>query len=124
MVKGHRDTKTKTKPIKQTSLHNKNVISSIIAEKARLSEEVKVGKPTTGRIKPKLKAEVKVKNWDDDENDAGSLQGLEPLEISEQLPEETSKEVSVVPEIPEVIKYFPSKKIFSDLHTFIKYAIT
>lgn len=56
------------KPAKQTPLHNKNVISSIIAEKAKLSQEVKLEKQN-GKVKPKLKAEVKVKNWEDDEND-------------------------------------------------------
>lgn len=58
----------KAKPAKQTPLHNKNVISSIIAEKAKLSQEVKLEKHS-GKIKPKLKAEVKMKNWEDDEND-------------------------------------------------------
>jgi hypothetical protein len=60
--------KAKTKPAKQTPLHNKNVISSIIAEKAKLSQEVKLEKHNA-KVKPKLKAEVKVKNWEDNEND-------------------------------------------------------
>lgn len=61
-------TKAKAKPAKQTQLHNKNVISSIIAEKAKLSQEMKLEKHG-GKVKPKLKAEIKVKNWEDDEND-------------------------------------------------------
>lgn len=65
-------TKAKAKqPAKQTPLHNKNVISSIIAEKAKLSQELKLEKHG-GKVKPKLKAEVKVKNWEDDENDTTS----------------------------------------------------
>jgi len=60
--------KTKIKPAKQTPLHNKNVISSIIAEKAKLSQEVKLEKHSA-KIKPKLKAEVKMKDWEDNEND-------------------------------------------------------
>lgn len=68
-------TKMKAKPAKQTPLHNKNVISSIIAEKAKLSQEVKLEKHS-GKIKPKLKAEVKVKNWEDDENDTIQLENV------------------------------------------------
>ncbi|XP_020288061.1 uncharacterized protein LOC109856804, partial [Pseudomyrmex gracilis] len=69
-------TKMKAKPAKQTSLHNKNVISSIIAEKAKLSQEVKLEKHSGNKIKPKLKAEVKIKNWKDDENDAASCASI------------------------------------------------
>lgn len=61
--------KIKARPAKQTPLHNKNVISSILAEKAKLSQEVKLEKQSS-KIKPKLKAEVKMKNWEDEENDA------------------------------------------------------
>lgn len=53
-------------------MHNKNVISSIIAEKAKLSQEVKVEK-SSGKVKPKLKAEVVLKNWEDDETDITTL---------------------------------------------------
>lgn len=63
--KSHKSSKSKSKPAKQTPLHNKNVISSIIAEKAKLSQEVKLEKQS--KMKPKLKAEVKVKTWEDDE---------------------------------------------------------
>lgn len=69
----------KAKPAKQTPLHNKNVISSIIAEKAKLSQEVKLEKYSS-KIKPKLKAEVKVKNWEDDENDTLQLENVPPKE--------------------------------------------
>lgn len=72
-------TKMKVKPAKQTPLHNKNVISSIIAEKAKLSQEVKLEKHS-GKIKPKLKAEVKVKNWEDDENDTIQPENVPPKE--------------------------------------------
>lgn len=69
--------KMKAKPAKQTPLHNKNVISSIIAEKAKLSQEVKLEKHS-GKIKPKLKAEVKVKNWKDNENDTVQPENVPP----------------------------------------------
>jgi len=72
--------KAKTKPAKQTPLHNKNVISSIIAEKAKLSQEVKLEKHSA-KVKPKLKAEVKVKNWEDNENDTLAPENI-PLEES------------------------------------------
>lgn len=72
-------TKAKAKPAKQTPLHNKNVISSIIAEKAKLSQELKLEKHG-GKVKPKLKAEVKVKNWEDDENDTISSENVPPEE--------------------------------------------
>lgn len=82
--------KAKTKPAKQTPLHNKNVISSIIAEKAKLSQEVKLEKHTP-KVKPKLKAEVKVKNWEDDENDVVVPESV-PLEESvKELVQETIK---------------------------------
>lgn len=64
--KSHKSAKSKPKPAKQTPLHNKNVISSIIAEKAKLSQEVKLEKQS--KMKPKLKAEAKVKTWEDDES--------------------------------------------------------
>ena len=44
-------------------MHNKSVISSIIAEKAKLCQEMKL----QSKMKPKLKAEAKVKTWEDDE---------------------------------------------------------
>lgn len=94
-------TKTKAKPAKQTPLHNKNVISSIIAEKAKLSQEVKLEKHS-GKIKPKLKAEVKVKNWEDDENDT-----IQPENV---LPEEPVVEKPV-----KVIKSF--LYFFTNFHT-------
>lgn len=75
----------KAKPAKQTPLHNKNVISSIIAEKAKLSQEVKLEK-YSNKIKPKLKAEVKVKNWEDDENDTVQLENVPPKEPIIQKP--------------------------------------
>ncbi|XP_014473147.1 PREDICTED: uncharacterized protein LOC106743634 isoform X2 [Dinoponera quadriceps] len=61
-------TRQATKPAKQTPLHNKNVISSIIAEKAKLSQEVKLEK-NSGKVKPKLRAEAMLKKWEDDETD-------------------------------------------------------
>ncbi|XP_057330421.1 uncharacterized protein LOC130670856 isoform X3 [Microplitis mediator] len=54
----------KVKPIKQTPLHNKNVICSIIAEKAKLSQDSKLEKQVI-KFKPKFKNH-KVKEWDDD----------------------------------------------------------
>lgn len=80
----------KAKPAKQTPLHNKNVISSIIAEKAKLSQEVKLEKYSS-KIKPKLKAEVKVKNWEDDENDTVQLENVPPKEPIIQNPVEVIK---------------------------------
>lgn len=71
--------KAKAKPAKQTPLHNKNVISSIIAEKAKLSQELKLEKHG-GKVKPKLKAQVKVKNWEDDENDTIPSENVPPQE--------------------------------------------
>lgn len=82
-------TKAKAKPAKQTPLHNKNVISSIIAEKAKLSQEMKLEKHG-GKVKPKLKAEIKVKNWDD-ENDTVP---------SENVPSEES----IIQKLIEVVK--------------------
>lgn len=79
-------TKMKAKPAKQTSLHNKNVISSIIAEKAKLSQEVKLEKQHSNKIKPKLKAEVKIKSWKDDENDAASCASIPSEEPVVQKP--------------------------------------
>lgn len=84
-VKIQKVTKVKTKPAKQTPLHNKNVISSIIAEKAKLSQEVKLEKHNS-KIKPKLKAEVKVKNWEDDENDTIQPENVLPKEPIVQNP--------------------------------------
>ncbi|XP_071556441.1 uncharacterized protein Wge isoform X2 [Temnothorax nylanderi] len=85
-------TKMKAKPAKQTPLHNKNVISSIIAEKAKLSQEVKLEKHS-GKIKPKLKAEVKMKNWEDDETDTIQPENVPPKEAVVQQPvKETSIE--------------------------------
>lgn len=54
------------------------MISSIIAEKAKLNQEVKLEKHSA-KVKPKLKAEVKVKNWEDDENDTIVSESI-PLE--------------------------------------------
>ncbi|XP_008559177.1 uncharacterized protein LOC103579528 isoform X3 [Microplitis demolitor] len=56
---------TKMKPIKQTPLHNKNVICSIIAEKAKLSQDAKLEKQII-KLKPKFKNHGKVKDWNDD----------------------------------------------------------
>lgn len=65
-AKAHKIAKSKLKPVKQTPLHNKNVISSIIAEKAKLSQEARLEKQVT-KVKPKLKAEAKIKDWEEDE---------------------------------------------------------
>ncbi|XP_039314883.1 uncharacterized protein LOC105204830 isoform X6 [Solenopsis invicta] len=86
--------KMKTKPAKQTPLHNKNVISSIIAEKAKLSQEVKLEKHSS-KIKPKLKAEVKVKNWEDDENDTVQSENIVPESKEEPIVEKPEKETSI-----------------------------
>lgn len=65
--KSNKIAKSKVKPVKQTPLHNKNVISSIIAEKAKLSQETKLERQVT-KVKPKLKAEAKMKIWEEDES--------------------------------------------------------
>lgn len=80
--KNHKSTKSKPKPAKQTPLHSKNVISSIIAEKAKLSQEVKLDKQN--KMKPKLKAEAKVKTWEDDESSS----------VTENMPESTVEELT------------------------------
>lgn len=85
--KNHKSTKSKPKPAKQTPLHSKNVISSIIAEKAKLSQEVKLDKQS--KMKPKLKAEAKVKTWEDDESSS----------ITENMPESTVEELTKVTKI-------------------------
>ncbi|XP_015116479.1 uncharacterized protein LOC107040773 isoform X2 [Diachasma alloeum] len=64
ITKSHKITKSNVKPVKQTPLHNKNVISSIIAEKAKLSQEARLEKVV--KLKPKLKAEAKLKEWSSD----------------------------------------------------------
>lgn len=46
----------------QTPLHNKSVISLILAEKEKLNRDKQSG----GKVKPKLKAEAKLKTWDDE----------------------------------------------------------
>ncbi|XP_011866393.1 PREDICTED: uncharacterized protein LOC105561220 isoform X3 [Vollenhovia emeryi] len=104
-------TKMKAKPAKQTPLHNKNVISSIIAEKAKLSQEVKLEKHS-GKIKPKLKAEVKVKNWEDDETDMVQPENVPAVEPLIQKP---VKEASIEPaeqseKEPERSRHEKSKK--------------
>lgn len=66
----------KSKPPKQTPLHNKNVISSIIAEKARHSLDSKLDKQAN-KVRPKLKAEVKLKEWEDDTDSAADLNNLD-----------------------------------------------
>ncbi|KAF7995937.1 hypothetical protein HCN44_007044 [Aphidius gifuensis] len=50
--------------IKQKPLHNKNVISAIIAEKEKLNNDDKQN--NNNKLKPKLKAEVKLKNWNNE----------------------------------------------------------
>lgn len=83
--------KSKVKPAKQTPLHNKNVISSIIAEKAKLSQVSKLEKQG-GKVKPKLKAEAKLKTWEDEESaDWGGIDNLQVMNV---------------PEIPKVIKTY------------------
>ncbi|XP_074094348.1 BAH domain and coiled-coil containing protein winged eye isoform X2 [Cotesia typhae] len=71
---------SKPKAIKQTPLHSKNVISSILAEKAKLSQEAKIEKQVI-KLKPKFKPQ-KVKDW-------------------EEAPEEVSKSE---PEIVELVE--------------------
>lgn len=51
----------KPKAVAETALHNKSVISSILAKKAKLSKEVKLQK-NSGKAKPKPKAGVKIKD--------------------------------------------------------------
>jgi len=85
----------KAKPAKQTPLHNKNVISSIIAEKAKLSQEMKLEKHSS-KIKPKLKAEVKVKNWEDDENDTIQPENVPSKELIIEKPLKVIKSYSYI----------------------------
>lgn len=77
--------KTKIKSAKQTQLHNKSVISLILAEKEKLNRG-----HHSAKIRPKLKAEVKVKTWDDEEWDSSNR---DCTEFSPQLCEETSHKV-------------------------------
>ncbi|XP_063989724.1 uncharacterized protein LOC135168983 isoform X3 [Diachasmimorpha longicaudata] len=81
ITKSHKITKSKVKPVKQTPLHNKNVISSIIAEKAKLSQEARLEKVV--KLKPKLKAEAKIKEWSSD--------GAEPTEWNYTIEKTTSE---------------------------------
>lgn len=67
LKKSHKIKKLNIKSSKQTPLHNKNVISSIIAEKAKLNQEPKFEKQIV-KLKPKLKAEVKLKTWNADQD--------------------------------------------------------
>ena len=89
IAKNQKTAKSKAKPAKQTPLHNKNVISSIIAEKAKLSQDSKLEKQGS-KVKPKLKAEAKLKIWDDEE----------PVDWNEI----DTLSVPVVPEAPTVFK--------------------
>lgn len=85
--KSQKALKSKVKPAKQTPLHNKNVISSIIAEKAKLSQVSKLEKQGI-KVKPKLKAEAKLKTWEDEES--ADWSGVDNLQEAN------------VPEIPKV----------------------
>ncbi|XP_044585672.1 uncharacterized protein LOC123265818 [Cotesia glomerata] len=60
---------SKPKAIKQTPLHSKNVISSILAEKAKLSQEAKLEKQVI-KLKPKFKPQ-KVKDWEEVTEEVG-----------------------------------------------------
>lgn len=69
----------KTKRIKQTPLHKKDVIvSSIFGDKAK--------KHSSGKVKPKLKAEVKIKNLKNDESDTIPPENIPPEESIVQNP--------------------------------------
>ncbi|KAK0076969.1 hypothetical protein PV325_004610 [Microctonus aethiopoides] len=59
----NKSTKSKVKSIKHTQLHNKNVICSIIAEKAKLSQEAKLEKKIM-KLKPTINDEITEKSND------------------------------------------------------------
>ncbi|XP_046425397.1 uncharacterized protein LOC124182332 isoform X1 [Neodiprion fabricii] len=88
--------KGKSKPAKQTPLHNKSVISSIIAEKEKFSTNAKLEKQVN-KVKPKLKAEAKLKTWKDDENGEWSnvAENIPPSDTSSRV--ESAEETKVVP---------------------------
>lgn len=105
-------TKAKAKPAKQTPLHNKNVISSIIAEKAKLSQEMKLEKHGS-KVKPKLKAEVKVKNWEDDENDTVPSENVPPEEpVIQKLVEVAKSLLRFIVETDRLKKFEFKRNIF------------
>ncbi|XP_011310744.1 uncharacterized protein wge isoform X2 [Fopius arisanus] len=110
MTKSHKITKSKVKPVKQTPLHNKNVISSIIAEKAKLSQEARLEKVV--KLKPKLKAEAKLKEWSSDGADQSEWRCtiedttpelVQPPQVEQQspAPAEDSKSTEQVPQPSE-----------------------
>ncbi|XP_023289035.1 uncharacterized protein LOC105699944 isoform X2 [Orussus abietinus] len=99
--KSHKVSKPKTKPVKQTPLHSKTVISSIIAEKAKLSQDSKLEKQTS-KIKPKLKAEAKVKTWEDEES--GDWASVADSTVPETILPESPKEIYVDPPEKEEIQ--------------------
>ena len=72
-AKSGKSSKNKTNAAKPTQLHNKSVISLILAEKEKLNRCKQ-----SSKVKPKLKAEVKMKDWFPDreelENQLGDLQ--------------------------------------------------
>lgn len=76
--KNSKTVKPKVKPVKHTPLHNKNVISSIIAEKAKLIQDSKLEKQGS-KVKPKLKAEAKLKTWEDEET--SDWNGIDDLPV-------------------------------------------
>ncbi|XP_034941429.1 uncharacterized protein wge isoform X2 [Chelonus insularis] len=90
MTKSHKMNKAKVKPIKQTPLHNKNVISSIIAEKAKLSQEAKLEKQVM-KLKPKFKAENKVRDWNDDEENEWNYDMQGTTVVNDSIIDESSK---------------------------------
>lgn len=102
--------KGKGKPVKQTPLHNKSVISSIIAEKEKFSTNAKLEKQAS-KVKPKLKAEAKLKTWEDDENgDWNNVAESIPLTDITPPASDPVEEVAVVPVDKEIEKHEKSKK--------------
>ncbi|XP_046744501.1 uncharacterized protein LOC124410294 isoform X2 [Diprion similis] len=88
--------KGKSKPVKQTPLHNKSVISSIIAEKEKFSTNAKLEKQVS-KVKPKLKAEAKLKTWEDDENGEWNnvAENIPPSDIPSRI--ESTEEMKIMP---------------------------
>lgn len=101
-VKQLTNNKGKVKPVKQTPLHNKSVISSIIAEKEKFSSNARLEKQGS-KVRPKLKAEVKLKTWDEDDNIEWSSTLVENIPPVETEPE-VAAVVAVVPKTTSEVK--------------------
>ncbi|KAK0167944.1 hypothetical protein PV327_001793 [Microctonus hyperodae] len=103
-LKGNnKSTKSKVKSIKHTQLHNKNVICSIIAEKAKLSQEAKLEKKIM-KWKPIINDEItdKSNNFETNKefnyhlnNISHEIDEVKIHESSEELLEKSSSELII-----------------------------